>query len=384
MTASIPAVLPAPLHYRGLQRMRNYLLKRHRSYDTGEALSRDSITYLDWWLDHLQSQNGRSISSPAASLVLETDAPREGGEPAFRAPKSYLPGPWTPEEAQFHINWLELRVAFLALRAFAKDLREIHIQLFMDSRVAIAYINQMGGTHSQGLCNLAVHIWTWCLERTLTIHAEHLPGKLNVTADFHSRYATDSSDWKLDPSVFQQVNKIFGCLTIDLFAATWNAQLLLFFSWKLDPEATAVDALAQPWADHSPYAFPPFALVGRCLQKLCREEVKFAVVIAPVWRAQHWFPVLLSLLVYLPLALTDHPHLLNCQQDPHPLVLNSHLHLAAWPVSGVPSQREAFQKRLVTSSVPHGGRAPTRATMLHGTNGPAGAINRIFVPFQHL
>ena len=63
-----------------------------------------------------------------------------------------------------------------------------------------------------------------------------------------------------------------------------------------------MDALAQLWTDHTSYAFPPFALIGRFFQKLCKERVER--LIAPVWRAQLWFPVLLSMLVGLPLELS--------------------------------------------------------------------------------
>ena len=91
-------------------------------------------------------------------------------------------------------------------------------------------------------------------------------------------------------------------------------------------DATAVDALAQSWSGHITYMFPPFALVGRCLQKLHREKVEFVVMIALVWRAQHWCPVFLNALVDLPLALPAQTDLLvSCQQEPHPLIQNRHL-----------------------------------------------------------
>lgn len=94
----------------------------------------------------------------------------------------------------------------------------------------------------------------------------------------------------------------------------------------------AVDALAQNWTGKKPYLFPPFILLGRVLQKLVRDQVEEAVLVAPMWPSQTWYPLLLQL-------LTEVPRLLPQQQlviqdplgQPHPLV--ERLHLTAWKVS---------------------------------------------------
>ena len=167
------------------------------------------------------------------------------------------------------------------------------------------------------------------METSLTIHAEHVAGSLNTTADFQCRYLTDSSDWTLAPPLFRMVLRTFGQFTVRSVRCIMERSVS---SWKPDPRAAAVHALAQVWSSHAPYAFPPFALVGRCLQKLRREGVEFAVMIAPVWRAYHWFPVLLSMLVELPLALPIHPDLLmNCKEEPHPLTVISPWLLGQYP-----------------------------------------------------
>ena len=68
----------------------------------------------------------------------------------------------------------------------------------------------MGGTHSLQLCKLAVEFWDWCMKHQITIHAEHLPGKLNVLADYESCHLSDCSNWKLNPVTFLQQNPQFG------------------------------------------------------------------------------------------------------------------------------------------------------------------------------
>ena len=61
-------------------------------------------------------------------------------------------------------------------------------------------------------------VWNWCIERKSTIHAEHLPGVVNVQADWELQYRTDSSDLKFTSFVFLQLEN-----KLDMFASTTNA-----------------------------------------------------------------------------------------------------------------------------------------------------------------
>ena len=87
----------------------------------------------------------------------------------------------------------------------------------MDNTTAISYINKMGGPTSLVLSSLAFDLWLCCLERSITVEAHHLPGRLNIVADFESRGHPDTSDWQLDPSIFQRINNKWGPFTIHLF-----------------------------------------------------------------------------------------------------------------------------------------------------------------------
>ena len=87
-----------------------------------------------------------------------------------------------------------------------------------------------------------------------------------------------SAEWKLDPYVFQQVAKRFAPIQVDLFATRINTKLAQYISWKPDPSAMAVDALMTPWTNLQGYAFPPFCLLGRCLQKIASEEAAVVLI----------------------------------------------------------------------------------------------------------
>ena len=153
----------------------------------------------------------------------------------------------------------------------------------MDNTTAISYINKMGGPISLALSSLAFDLWQWCLERSITVKAHHLPGRLNILADFESRAHPDSSDWQLEPSIFQGINNKWAPFTIDLFASRLKTQLPRFVSWKPDPESDAVDVFTLDWSQLKGYAFSPFALIGRCLKQVLRQSVSQLTIVTPVW-----------------------------------------------------------------------------------------------------
>lgn len=68
---------------------------------------------------------------------------------------------------------------------------------------AVCYINNMGGTHSQKLVEIASQMWEWSLKKE-TLLSAHLPGRLNYEADQESRRKTNSSKWMLDPAIFPE------------------------------------------------------------------------------------------------------------------------------------------------------------------------------------
>ena len=213
----------------------------------------------------------------------------------------------------------------------------------MDNAAAVAYIKKIGGTHSHVLANLAIALWEWCLENQLIVSAQHLPGKLNIGADSESRVLTDSSDWKLNSNLFQAILRTWGSLEIDLFASRLTFQLPRFASWKPHPRAIQTDAFTMNWQKIRGYAFPPFALIGRCLQQVMSQKVEQLILISPVWPAQPWYPLLLQLCIELPILLSLSADLLMKDNQPHPL---NNLQLAGWKLSANVSKQQMFQQKL--------------------------------------
>ena len=380
LVATRLAVTPAPLHYRSLQALKIRELFHHPSYESKVLLERQSQMDLEWWVNHLKDHNGSPIHLPPPEMIIESDASNTGWGAHWNNQKTG--GQWSARESRLHINAKELLAAFLSLQTFAKDKTGIHVRLRLDNLTAVYYINKMGGTHSRELMEITAQVWEWSIPRNIMISAEHLPGRLNTTADHESRLKGDSSEWMLDPAVFHQIMEALGLCQIDLFASRLSAQLPRYMSWRPDPGSIATDALSQPWMEIRGFAFPPFSLIGRCLSKVKREKVSELILVAPVWPTQPWFAVLLLILYQKPIILPKYPSLLkNPLNEPHPLM--HQLNLAVWPVSGIPSRVKEFQEQRQVSSYPHGGKQQRQHTPAIGEDGSDGVPHldaTLFVP----
>ena len=256
-----------------------------------------------------------------------------------------LSGQWTRQEAAWHINNLELEGAFRAIQQWAPLLQHHQVTLFSDNTTTVAYINRQGGTRSARLCRRTWDLLHLCRRWDILLRASHLAGKENVMADALSRGHLDGNEWCLNQVWADHVFHRFGKPLVDLFATHDNTRLPIFCTRRFHPEAWATDALSIPWDGLSAYAFPPFCLLNRVLQKL-RNSTMDLLLIAPHWPNQHWFPTLLSMLVDLPLKLPSSRRLLLQRQgrvwhnDP------SLLHLCAWELSSDVSKRQAFLRKL--------------------------------------
>jgi len=380
LSSSIQAVFPAPLHYRYLQQAKNAALKAHQSYEAPICLDNQALLEVTWWRDNLVAWNGRAMIQEPIDLVIETDASLQGWGAHCQGVSTG--GRWSPSEATSHINYLELLAGSLAIKSFTKNRVKAQVLLLMDNVTAISYINKMGGTHSQLLSHLSKDLWDWCLEHNILVKAQHIPGVLNTEADRESRVFIDSSDWKLNPSLFQCLLQAWGPLEIDLFASRLTYQLEQYVSWRPDPQALFTDAFSLDWNKYRAYAFPPFALIGRCLQQIRRQKVTYLVLVAPVWTSQPWYPLLLDLCIDFPILLPARNDLLSQGPNNHPL---DQLQLAGWLLSTQVSKRQEFLTKLEKSSWQLGEKTPIPPMLLHGTNGVAGVTRESqLIPFHHL
>ena len=163
----------------------------------------------------------------------------------------------------------------------------------------------------------------------------HIPGVLNQSADKASRKQYESeTEWQLNREIFHQIEEILGPFDLDLFASRINTQCQKFFAWRPDPDAFAIDAFSHSWSNCKGYAFPPFSVMGRVLQKVRLEKAEL-VLIAPLWTSQPWFAALLQMSISHPVLLPHRKDIVLLPQQPlltHALIKK--LHLTVFHLSG--------------------------------------------------
>ena len=240
-------------------------------------------------------------------------------------------GSWSLPESKLHINYLELKAVFLALKEFQDLCAYKMVLVATDNTTVVSHINKEGGMRSGPLCALLWRILTWCTSHQVTLRARHIPGRLNVVADKLSRLGqTIQTEWSLLQEVFQTICSSWHRPNIDLFATRFNNKLPQFVSPVPDPQAVAVDALSLPWEDLDAYAFPPAANLGKVVEKLQDSPCKRIILIAPGWPNMPWFWDLVAMSSQIPLSLPNLPNLLTqpFSQIPHRNLTNLNLH--AW------------------------------------------------------
>lgn len=346
--SSLPGADFGKLHYRNLERDKIRALAMNKGdYDAQMHLSVSAQEDLHWWVDNVQ-QAYRRIDHAPISAIFQTDASDTGWGIVCTSEESWKSqGLWTQEQNAQHINVRELYVVFICLTTFCSILSDVHVKFELDNMTAVAYINQMGGSKSLACNSLAQKIWNWCIPRSIWLSAVHIPGVTNVEADLLSRNCYSDHEWQLNPVLFQQLSAVSPALSIDLFATVLNTQLPRYVSWKPDPHAEYVDAFSKSWKGDYFYAFPPFSLIHKCLNKIEAEQAE-GLLVVPAWPTQTWYPRVLQLLVQEPklmlwtagLELVVHP------SDHKAHSMKGKLKLMACPLSGDTMKSEVFQSML--------------------------------------
>ena len=374
MVASFPGVQYGQLFYRSLDNFKTKALKRARGeYSAKTKLPEICVGDLKWWIENILEQN-KSIETPQPHYCFETDASNGGwgGVMITKTGKQKTGGHWDQNEAEMHINYLELLAAWFTVKCFCRDVQDCHIKIMSDNTTTVAYLNHMGGTKEP--CNtLAREIWQWCHQNNNWITSAHLPGKLNIDADAESRSIHDNMEWKLNPSLFQKICKKWQTPDIDLFANRLNAQIDTYCSWKPDPGALAIDALTENWSEWFFYAFPPFNMVRVILRKIEQDNAE-GIIVVPYWPTQNWFAKFTRMCINDPVILfsRDQPTL---QHPWRPETQLPQTRLLAAHVSGHHLSNTRFPRRPETYSWRRGDRQLTNSMGGTSANGVNFVIN---------
>ncbi|XP_060804898.1 uncharacterized protein LOC132902730 [Amyelois transitella] len=282
LIAACPASKYGWMYTKILEREKYLLLQKYGNYDTKVLLPDNIIQDLTWW-----SYNINSISGPMRTQGYKKEIFSDASLTGWGAycDGKRANGNWKDSERNLHINQLELIAAFLAIKSFLREEKDCAILLRVDNTTAISYINRMGGIQYPHLSNISRQIWQWCETRNIWLFASYINTRDNKEADEESRRINPDIEWELSTSAFGQITEAFGEPEIDLFASRSNAKSDLYVSWKQDPDAMTVDAFTVDWSNYYFYAFPPFALLLKCIRKIIDDEAE-GILVFPYWPSQ--------------------------------------------------------------------------------------------------
>ena len=383
MTSSFAGVMYGPLHQKFLEIDKTQALNLHKgNFDKKINLSQEAEMDLKWWVRALPAAYNL-INHGDPQVTMTTDASLIGWGCCIDTVSSG--GNWTPEEAQHDINYLEMLAVFLALKSFSSVVQGNHVKLLVDNTTAVSTINQMGTCHSRVNNHLSQQIWLWCIDHAVWLTVAHIPGKQNTEADRESRLPRRETEWTLHKSIFDAAIKKLGVTpTVDLFASRLNFQLKPYVAYKPDPEAHAVNAFHISWKRHTFYAFPPFSVIQRVLQKISEEQTT-GLLVVPHWPTQTWWPYLMNMLIDFPLLLPRKEDTLYLPAHPqllHPL--RKKLQLLVCHLSRSSLREEAFRLGLQKSSCNLGERVHKSSTRLTTSDGKSSVVQGVLIPFQLL
>jgi hypothetical protein len=214
----------------------------------------------------------------------------------------YIFGEWSRHMSTQSSNKRELVAVHKAIWAFYPKLLEQNcrsIEIFSDNSAAVYNINRKAAHRNLATSLRRLLLYVESLH--ISIHASHIPGEINRTADKLSRLET-SGDYSIDPVVLDKaLQKVRFSPDVDLFASKQNKHLHYYCSIRppKDPHIHGYlgNALRISWQHFTPLIHPPIPLIQRVLNKFVNDGGSIGALIAPKWKGQAWSPLLNSLTI---------------------------------------------------------------------------------------
>ena len=248
-------------------------------------------------------------------------------------------GSWSSSEEELHINSLEFKSVLFGFQCFFRSTYNCCILIRSDSSTVVAYINNQGGS-SPLLCDLALELWDFCINRNISIHASHLSGTSNTRADKLSRIQSSDHSYYLTQHCFEDLCSILPFpLKVDCFASRLNFKINNFISRYCDPLCSWVNSFSTKWSDYV-YLFPPYPIINKVISKFISDKTGHGLLICPYWPSQSWFPSLLDLLIAPPLLLPP------ASVVDEKLRLPKNCLLVGWVIGSGHDERMAYQGKL--------------------------------------
>lgn len=219
---------------------------------------------------------------------------------------------WQPQEKNMHITQTEALASALALHnLLPKVTPGSSIKLQSDAISTVYAWNK--GSKNNNINHPILQSLKQATMRDIHIRAEHIPGHLNVRADWLSRN-TDPKNYHLNRDTFHKVCKHFNHYPeLDLFANRGNRQVKRFCSWR-DDCLSQGNAFNNHWGHQINWLNPPWELITKCINKVKQDRARVLFCL-PYWQTATWWRDLLPLLTRPLLIVKGRPLYQNPQGD---------------------------------------------------------------------
>ena len=146
LTATEKQVHLGRLHMRPIQWHLKNNWRVPESLEKVIPLPRSLHPHLRWWLEERNMLLGQPLHPIKHALQIFTDASKEGWGAHLN--ELTARGSWSVPESKLHINYLELKAVFLALKEFQNLCADKIVLVATDNTTVVAYINKEGGMRS--------------------------------------------------------------------------------------------------------------------------------------------------------------------------------------------------------------------------------------------
>ena len=146
LTATEKQVHLGQLHMRPIQWHLKNNWKVPESLEKSIPLPRSLHPHLRWWLVESNVLTGQPLHPARHALQIFTGASKEGWGAHLN--EHTARGTWSLPESKLHINYLEPKTVFLALKHFQDLCLGKIVLVATDNTTVVSYINKEGGMRS--------------------------------------------------------------------------------------------------------------------------------------------------------------------------------------------------------------------------------------------
>jgi hypothetical protein len=258
------------------------------SWDMVSSLPHSVQDELQFWMNMEREElTGSICPTPAvAGVIIHTDASGTGW--AGTMGSAVAKGDFSVEERQASSTYREMTAIFAVLLSFSAHLKCANIHLFTDNMGCSAIVDH--GSNKEHLQAIARDVFSIVKQLKSVLHVAWIPRDSNQVADLWSKI-TDGDDWRLNPTQYCKLERLWGPHTVDRFASHLNNVTTRFNSKFFCPGAEAVDCFSQTWVHDNNWCYPPVSAVGKLLHFL-HSMPAVATIVLPVAPTAVWWPVL--------------------------------------------------------------------------------------------